>query len=148
MQRFRFRLDRVLEWRRKKYRLEETRLAECVALVRAAERRIEQLRDERASIERELLQRLAIPAADFLNLGRYRLRVDKEKIDLTEERRRRLQAAAEQRARVQQAQQRVKLLEKMRERRLEEYIAADNRELEALAAEAFLSRWPHSRQAN
>ena len=57
MQRFRFRLDRVLEWRRKKYRLEETRLAACLALVQAAERKIELLAAERASIERELLDR-------------------------------------------------------------------------------------------
>jgi flagellar export protein FliJ len=141
MQRFRFRLDRVLEWRRKKYRLEETRLAACVALVFAAERKIEELRAERTSIERELIERPAIPAADLLNLSRYRLRASKEEIELGEERRLRLVAAAEQRVRVQQAQRQVKLLEKMRERRLEEHTAADNREMESLAAEAFLARW-------
>jgi flagellar biosynthesis chaperone FliJ len=147
MKEFRFRLDRVLEWRRKKYRMEETRLAACVALVHATERKIEQLRAERASIERELLQRRAIPATDFINLGRYRLRAGKEEIGLAEERRCHLLAAAEQRARVQQAQQRVKLLEKMRERRLEEHTAAVSRELENLAAEAFLARWPQSHRA-
>ena len=148
MQRFRFRLDRVLEWRRKKYRMEETRLTACVALVHATERKIEQLRAERASIERELLQRQAIPATDFINLGRYRLRAGKEEIGLAEERRRHLLAAAEQRARVQQAQQRVKLLEKMKERRLEEHTAAVGRELENLAAEAYLARWPQSHRAD
>jgi flagellar export protein FliJ len=141
MQRFRFRLDRVLEWRRKEYRVEETRLAACVALVHATEQRIERLRAERASIERELLLRSAIPAADFLNLGRYRLRAAKEEIELAEERRRHLLATAEQRVRVQKAQQRVKLLEKMRERRLDEHTAAANHELESLAAEAYLAHW-------
>ena len=141
MQRFRFRLDRVLEWRRKEYRVEETRLAACVALVHATEQKIERLRAERASIERELLGRSAIPAADFLNLGRYRLRAAKEDIGLAEERRKRLLATAERRMRVQQAQQRVKLLEKMRERQLEEHTAAANQELESLAAEAYLARW-------
>jgi flagellar export protein FliJ len=141
MQRFRFRLDRVLEWRRKEYRVEETHLAASVAQVRVTEGKIERLRTERASIERELLLRAAIPAADFLNLGRYRLRADKEEIGLAEERRQRLLAAAERRARVQQAQQRVKLLEKMRERRLEEHTAAANLELESMAAEAYLARW-------
>src|ERR1035441_143597 len=106
MQRFRFRLDRVLEWRRKEYRVEETRLAACVALVHATEQRIERLRAERASIERELLLRSAIPAADFFNLGRYRLRAAKEEIELAEERRRHLLATAEQRVRVQKAQRR------------------------------------------
>jgi flagellar export protein FliJ len=147
MQRFRFRLDRVLDWRRKEYRVEETRLAACVALVHAIEKKIERLRAERASIESDLLGRDAIPAADFANLGRYRLRADKERIELSEQRRQGLLSAAGQRARVQQAEQRVKLLEKMRERRLEEHTAAVNHELENLAAEAYLARWPRLRRA-
>ena len=141
MQRFQFRLDRVLEWRRKEHRMEEMRLAACVGLVHATERKIEHLRAERASIENDLLGRDAIPAADFANLGRYRLRADKEGVELSEQRRQALLAAAAQRATVQQAEQRVKLLEKMRERRLEEHTAAGNRELENLAAEAYLARW-------
>jgi flagellar export protein FliJ len=147
MQRFRFRLNRVLEWRRKEYRVEETRLAACVALVHATERKIQCLRSERASIENDLLGRDAIPAADFANLGRYRLRVDKEGIELSEQRRQGLLSAARQRACVQQAEQRVKLLEKMRERKLEEHTAAASRELESLAAEAYLARWPKLRRA-
>jgi flagellar export protein FliJ len=147
MQRFQFRLDRVLEWRRKKCRIEEGRLAECLGLVRTAERKIAQLQAERAAIERELLERSAIPAVDFLNLGRYRLRADKEHTAAAEERRQRLLSAAEQRARVQAARQRVKLLEKMRDRRFEEHTAAAGRELENLAAEAYLARWLQPRRA-
>jgi len=141
MRSFRFRLDRVLEWYRKKRRMEESRLAACLDLVRGVESRIALLAAERAAIERELLARAAIPAADFANLGRYRLRANKEELELQVERRRRLTEADEQRARVRRAQQRVKLVEKMRERRLEEYTAAAGRELENLAAEAFLARW-------
>jgi flagellar export protein FliJ len=146
MRQFRFRLDRVLEWRRKKCRIEETRLAACLGLVLAAERKIERLQAERTSIERELLGRAAIPAADLLNLGRYRLRANKEELELTEERRQRMLAAADQRARVQQAQQRVRLLEKLREREFAEYASAAARELDALAADAYLARWPQSRR--
>lgn len=141
MQRFQFRLDRVLDWRRKQCGIEENRLAACLALVQDTERKIEALRVERNAIDRELLSRVAIPAADFLNLDRYRTRVGKEEGELGEERRQRLQSAAEQRARVQQAQQRVRLLEKMRDRRLAEYNLNAARELEEAAAEAFLVRW-------
>lgn len=148
MQRFQFRLERVLEWRRKKCRMEENRLTACLGLVRATERKIEQLRAERTSIDRELLARSAIPAADLLNLGHYRLRADKEEGELAEERRQRLRSASEQRARVQQAQQNVKLLEKMRERRLEEHTVLAGRELEQAAAEGYLARWSQSRRAN
>lgn len=144
MQRFQFRLERVLEWRRKKCRMEENRLAACMGLVHATDRKIEQLRDERTSIDRELLVRSAIPAADLRNLGHYRLRANKEEFDLAEERRQRVLSASEQRARVQRAQQNVKLLEKMRERRLEEHTLLAGRELEAVAAEAYLARWSQS----
>jgi flagellar export protein FliJ len=147
MQRFQFRLDRVLDWRRKQCGMEESRLAACLALVQDTERKIQALRAERAAIDQELLTRVAIPAADFLNLGRYRARAGKEEGELAEERRQRLQSAADQRARVQQAQQRVRLLEKMRDRRLSEYNAAAARELEEAAAEAFLVRWSQTRRA-
>jgi hypothetical protein len=117
-------------------------------LVLTAERKIARLQAERAAVERELLERSSIPAADFLNLGRYRLRADKEAIEAEEERRQRLLSAAEQRARVQRARQRVKLLEKMRDRRLEEHAAAAGRELENVATEGYLARWSQSRRAN
>jgi len=148
MQQFQFRLDRVLDWRRKQCEMEESRLAACLALVQAMERKIELLRAERASIDAELIKRTAIPAADFQNLGRYRLRAGQQEAELMEQRRQRLQSAAEQRARVQQAQQRVKLLEKLRDRRLAEYTTAASRELEEAAAEAFLVRWTQARCAH
>ena len=148
MQRFEFPLDRVLDWRRKQRDLEESRLASCLQLLNAVDKRIERLRDERASIDREPLRRSTIPAADLFNLSLYHVRVRKEELELAEERRRRLQSAAEQRARVQQAQQRVKLLEKMREGRLAEYTAAASREQEQAATESYLMRWPQSRRSN
>ena len=147
MQRFQFRLDRVLAWRRKKCRMEENRLSACLGLVNSAEQKLVELRSERAAIDREMLARSPIPAPDFLNLGLYRLRSTKEEAELSEERRQRVQAATQQRVRVQQAQQRVKLLEKMRQRRLEEYTTLASHEEEQAASEAYLSRWTQSRRA-
>jgi flagellar biosynthesis chaperone FliJ len=141
VQHFQFRLDSVLDWYHKKCRMEENRLTACLGLVHATERKIKQLEVQREAIEREIFGRPAIPAADFVNLSRYRLRASKEAIDLNEDRRQRMVAAAEQRGRVQQAQQRVKLVEKMRDRRLAEYTAAAGRELENAAADAYLARW-------
>jgi len=141
MERFQFRLDRVLAWYRKKCHMEESRLAVCLDRVRTTESGIARLRAERSAIEHELFARTAIPAADFLNLGRYRLRADKEAAELQAERRQRTLEVSEQLKRVRRAQQRVKLVEKLRERKLEEYTAAAGRELENLASEAFLARW-------
>jgi hypothetical protein len=50
--------------------------------------------------------------------------------------------------RVQQAQQRVRLLEKMRERRLVEYNSGAARELEEAAAEAYLVQWSQARRVS
>jgi hypothetical protein len=145
MQPFRFRLDRVLQWRRNKRQLEEARLASCLALAQASEREMERLRAERDSIDRGMLRRDAIPASDFLDLSRYRIRAQKEEMELAEERRQRLLMAAEQRVRVLQAQRGVKLLEKMKERRLQEHTALAWQEVEEAAAAAFLSRWSQAR---
>jgi hypothetical protein len=94
-----------------------------------------------------MLSQTAIPAAEFAHLGRYRLRAGKEAADLSEERRQRASTAGEQRARVQRAQQGIKLLEKMREKRFEEHTALMVRELDEMAAEAYLSRWTQTRRA-
>jgi hypothetical protein len=148
MQRFQFRLERVLQWRRKKCQMEESRLAICHGLIHATEGQIEHLRAERMSIDRELLERSTIPAADFLNLSHYRLRASQDAVELANELQRRILSASEQRARVQRAQQGVKLLEKMRERRLDEHTALEGRELEQVAAEAYLARWSPAHRAN
>jgi hypothetical protein len=88
-----------------------------------------------------LLSRAAVPAVDFLNLSRYRLRAQHLEAEYTEERQRCELACRQQMERVQKAQQQVKLLEKMQQRRLEEYTYLSNRELDNLAAEGFLATW-------
>jgi len=136
-----FRLHRVLDWYRKKQQIEETRLAERRTALTAIERTIAHLTAERISNDREVLSRAAVPAVDFANLGRYRLRAQRLEAEYTEERQRREQACREQLERVQKAQRQVKLLEKMQERRQQEYTYSSNRELENLAAEGFLATW-------
>jgi flagellar export protein FliJ len=148
MPQFQFRLDRVLDWRRKQCEVEEERLARALASARTVEERIERLRAEQTAVENELLHRSAIAALDLVRLSHYRGRVRKEESELAEELSRRLKLAAEQRARVRQAQQRLRLIEKLRERKLTEYSAMASKELEDAAAEAYLARWPQSRAVN
>ena len=141
MRSFEFRLDRVLAWRGKQLSMEESRLAQCLDAIRILEARIAAFRAERWNIERELLDLPSIPAAEFVNLARYRLRARQQEFEFEEKRQLGEKAAAEQRERVRKAQQRVMLLEKLRNKRLEEYRYALNQELETVAAEAHLSRW-------
>jgi hypothetical protein len=141
MRSFQFRLDRVLSWRGKQLKMEENRLAACLDALHTLERAIARFRAERLVVERDLLQLRSIPAAEFINLSRYRLRAQKQEIEFGEQRQRSEKAVGDQRALVQKAQQRVMLLEKLRDRRLVEYRYARDRELEEVAAEAHLSRW-------
>ena len=141
MQTFRFRLERVLAWYRKKCHIEESRLAQRIEALRELESRIVRFQAERVTVERELLVRREIAAADFVSLGRYRLRARELEAEFANERRRTEAALSEQRVRTQLAQRKVRLVEKLRERRVAEYTAAADRELETVAAEAYLAKW-------
>ena len=149
MQRFQFRLDRVLEWYRKRLRMEEGRLAACLDLVHGAERKIALLAKPSARpSKRSLLERATIPAADFLNLARYRLRARQRRSRAG----RRAAAppvlggrAARARAARATAGQAVR---KDARAPLAEYTAEEARELESVAADAYLSRWSQERCAN
>jgi flagellar export protein FliJ len=141
MSTFQFRLDRVLEWYRTQLQLDENHLAACLAALNLVQERIARLSAERLAVESETVAGGSILARDLSSLGFYRIRVKKEEAALDEERARRERAAADQRARVQAAQRRVRLVEKLRARRLSEYDYAENRALECVAAEAYLSKW-------
>lgn len=141
MQAFRFRLERVLEWYTRQYEVEERRLSTCLAALADAKAALEALLEERRRVERDLLERKAIPAPDFAALGLYRLGFRKREADLIEVRDRCQADVDAQRVRLQAAERRVRLVEKLRERRVAEYTYAETRELEELASDAFFSKW-------
>jgi flagellar export protein FliJ len=138
---FRFRLEKVLEWYTHQYELEERRFTVCMAALTAAKQALAALQAERITIEQDVVSRAAIPGRDFAALGLYRLGAKKREVDL--------QAALDQceadviaqRLRLQAAERRVRLLEKLRERRLTEHVYAETRELQELAADAFFAKW-------
>jgi flagellar export protein FliJ len=141
MSTFQFRLDRVLDWYRAQLRLEESRLATCLAAVQTVAERMARLQAERLSVEREAISSSTILARDLAALGFYRLRAAKEAAALSEERVRLERTLRDQRAAVLAAQRRVRLVEKLRDRRLSDHRYAENQALENLAAEAYLSKW-------
>jgi len=138
---FQFRLERVLEWYRTQLQLEENRLAVCLAALNRVEERIARLQAERLGVEREVIASAKLAARDLTALGLYRLQAKKQTAVMEEERTRRERARREQTAAVQRAQRRVRLVEKLRERRLSEHLYIENRALETLASEAYLSKW-------
>jgi len=127
---FQFRLNRVLEWYRTQFQLEENRLAVCLAALSKAQESIVRLQVESLRIEREVISGTAISARDLSALGLCRDRALKEQMSI-----------------VQAAQRRLRLVEKLRERRLAEHLYAEDQALESLAAEAYLSKWIAAKSA-
>jgi hypothetical protein len=141
MQTFRFRLAKVLEWYTHQYEEEERRFTVCLAALADAQKAIATLQAQRLSIENEMVARKAIPAPDFVALGLYRIGSKKRELELNAVRAQREAEVQAQRVRMQAAQRKVRLLEKLRERRVAEHVYAETRELEELAADAFFAKW-------
>jgi len=140
MRSFKFSLERVLDWYGNQFQLEQARLATAMASLHAIQQNIARFHAECLSVERDIIGRRDIPGRDFPALGLYRLRARKLEHEFTRELQRREQAMRDQMQRVQEAQRRVRLIEKLRERRQAEHRYLEEKEIEALAAEAFLAR--------
>lgn len=141
MQTFRFRLAKVLEWYTRQYELEERRMTVCLAALADVKTAIAALLAERLSVERDVISRISIPAREFAALGLYRLGAKKRELDLNVARERCETEVEAQRLKLQAAERRVRLIEKLRERRVAEYVYAETRELEELASDAFFAKW-------
>jgi len=142
MQSFRFRLERILAWRRKEFEAEQARLGTIAAerqRLEAAQRAILAAWDRSA---RDLLASGSVDGGDLAALGGFRARLERELEANARLRREAAERLSGQRARTLEAQRRVRLLEKLRERRLGEWRVSWERELESLANDAFLARWP------
>jgi flagellar export protein FliJ len=138
---FRFSLERVLSWRAKQLEVEEARYRQCLAQVAALDHARAEM--EAAGIQAELQVRGWSPLTgnDLRALAGFRTRIREKEAEIAKKRSESAQAAEAQRKIMLVAQRRCRLLERLKEKRLAEWQAAADRELEALANEAFLARW-------
>jgi flagellar export protein FliJ len=138
---FRFSLERVLSWRRTELEREEASLAPLLAERSRLETAGQRILADLARAGRELVAAGPVDGSDLSALAGYRARLEKERTANERDRAGSTESIALQRARVTEAHRRFRLLEKLRGRRLEEWRAGWNREMESLASEAFLARW-------
>ena len=141
MKRFVFRLESVLRWRRSLFGQEHNRLRALVAERDAILLRLKELEELRQRAEQALLEAPAVTGSELAALEAYRRRLNLERARKQQELADCEPRIEAQRQRVLEAQRRVRLLERLRERRFSEWEAELNRELEALAAESYLARW-------
>jgi len=138
---FRFRLDRVLQWRQAQLELAQAALSRVAAERARWDGILANLTNARAQAEGTLQSGAPVNGAELGALARYQAYVEQQK-KIALERRRECQARLEQqRARVLQARREHRLLEKLRQVRRAEWESAVDREFEALAAETYLAQW-------
>ena len=145
MNAFRFNLERVLELRRRQLDAEESRFRRQTAALAELDEARAGLEAAGIAAEREVRAWQPVAGRDLAALGEFRLHVGEREREL---RARRAECEREVAARQRdmlEARRRCRLLEKFKERRLAEWRAAADREIEALAAEAFLARWNQER---
>ena len=138
---FRFPLENVLEWRRTQLELEEDKFRqETAALAELDRLRAE---TEAAGVKAELQVRHWRPVTgrDLGALDEFRRSVESNRKELTALRAQRLKSLAAQQSALMESRRRCRLLERLKERRFEEWRLAAARELEELASDSYLARW-------
>jgi flagellar export protein FliJ len=141
MQRFQFRLQRVLHWQERVCRLEEDKLRTCLAEVAETEEKLARHAAECIVIEQEFSNQPALAPRDLQALAAFRHKAVTIVQLLEQERQRRQTALDAQRQKLLAERRRLQIIEKLRERALQEYTRAADRELEALSHESYLSAW-------
>ncbi len=140
MKRFQFPLDRVRRWRSEQASVEELKLGQLrdrlVALGEAKQR----VALARTQSEQEVLGQPFIQADELRSLEDYRLHTRFQIRDIENQQRQCEQQIVAQRQRVIEARQKAELLERLKQKARDEWLAANNREEEALATELFLAK--------
>jgi flagellar export protein FliJ len=139
MKPFRFRLDQVLKWRETQLNIEKARLSAATSRLDAIKARLE---TETRNLAAEAAALARNPSGEALSVyGNYTVLAKKRIDQLNARMREAEQAVAAAMSQVTGANRNVKLLEKFKEREQERWQAELGREVEAFAAEWFLSRF-------
>lgn len=144
MKSFKFPLQRVLDWRGLQMRTEEEKLAGLQHKLAAIVARDKALTDTELQTETDLAKSPTLNGMDLQRFAAFQLRVRSERASLQASR---IQCDAhivEQRKRLLKARKEVRVLEKLREKRFENWTYLSEREIESVAAEAYISRWARS----
>lgn len=144
MKTFRFPLRRVLDWRAIQLRTEEEKLAALQHKLAAIVARAAALSDAELKTETDLAKSLTLTGMDLQRFAAFQLRVRSEHASLKASRVQCEAQIVEQRKRLLKARKEVRVLEKLREKRFETWTYLNDREVETIAAEAYISRWARS----
>jgi hypothetical protein len=141
MKRFQFPLQRVLDWRSLHMRAAEEQLARLQEQHAMFVQRENALRAAELKAEMGLLKLPSMAGSDLQSLAAFQSRVRTERAELQTGRARCQSAIVQQRTRVLIARRDFRVLEKLKEKRLQSWVYLSDREIENTAAENYLARW-------
>ena len=141
MKPFQFRLERVLEWRRRQAEFEQHKLGQALAQAQRLEAERLALAESRRQAQLDAVHANATTAEDLWMLRDYLVQADRQDRLLAERVSKQARVVENQRHVTMEAQRRREALERLRQSRQDEWRREINRELEAFASEAFLARW-------
>ncbi|HVY91989.1 MAG TPA: hypothetical protein VHA14_04535 [Bryobacteraceae bacterium] len=143
---FRFRLARVMDWYEKQSHLEAEKLRLCAEQVVRTQMEIEQHKKDVLTHQMELLAKPNPDPHELAALGPFQQGAKKKERLLVRKLKKSEEATEQQREISQAAQRRLRLIEKLRDRRLAEHTYVFDRELEEIASEAYLARYARALQ--
>src|SRR5262245_20864134 len=121
MTKFTFRLQRVLEWRQAQVRVEEVHLARKRAVVQKVDAEIAAVAKQASGAQRELIALSRVTGAELAALGAFREQCIVRTMQLTLQRAEAQKAVEQQILKTAQCRRQARLLERLRERRVEEW---------------------------
>jgi hypothetical protein len=142
---FRFRLARVLEWYDRQYHMEAGRLRQCAERSAGANEELARHRQSRLANEAQLLQLESLHGNDLRARELYRKRSllqESHLIRICHDADKDLET---QREATLAAQRRVRLVEKLRDRKRDEFNYLASRDLEHVAADSWLAGFARKR---
>lgn len=145
MKAFHFPLEKALDWRRIQLELEEARYKQQAASLAGLDRQRAEIEASGIRAEIEVREWNPIAAGELAALGNFRLYVKSQESQIARRRVEAAQQLAEQQKLMLEARRRCRLLERLKGRRLTEWTAARDHEVEEIAAESYISRWNRRR---
>jgi flagellar export protein FliJ len=140
VKKFTFPLERVLTWRRTQSRVEEAVLARLHVELQGLDRRLEELDRSLKYASDDLRQRASTTAPEIAALEHYRTASAGQAVQIAKLRADLQQKIEHQNRVVAERRRDTRLLERLRERRLEGWNAELAREVEQMAEESYISR--------
>ena len=141
MKTFRFRLDRVLDLWTNQLKAEEAKLEQLWVRRKELENEIESLDASVEQARSSTQSRQFVQPSDLIALELFNRRVDREREEAFARLRAHDEMVEKQRQAVVEARGKVRLLERLREKRKADWQSAADKELEELAADFAGAQW-------